>query len=72
MKKKIYFNFILAVLFMIVPSVFFAFEVDPNESPEIDPPPSAPIDGALIYVFVGAILLAVYFFYLCNLKNLKK
>ena len=71
MSKKFYFNFILVVLFMIVPSVLFAFEGDPNESPEIEPPP-APIDGALVYLFVGAILLAVYFFYRSNLKIERK
>lgn len=71
MSKKFYSNFILVVLFMIVPSMIFAFEVDPNESPELDPPPPAPIDGALVYLFVGAIFLAVYFYYFYNLKNIK-
>lgn len=64
-------NFFRVFLFSIVPSVLFAFEGDPNESPDIDPPP-APINGALIFLFVGAILLAVYFFYRSNLKIERK
>lgn len=56
---------------MIVAPVLFAFDGVPDDSPEIDPPP-APIDGVLVYLFVGAILLAVYFFYLSNLKNIKE
>lgn len=71
MSKKIYCNFILSVLFMIVPSVLFASDEFPNESPELEPPP-APIDGVLVYLFVGAIFLAAYFFYRSNLKTEKK
>lgn len=69
--KKSYFNFISGVIFMLFPSFLFAFDVDPNDSPELEPPP-APIDGVLVYLFVGAILLAVYFVYSSNLKLEKK
>lgn len=71
MRDNFFINFFRAFLFSIVPSVLFAFDGDPNESPEIEPPP-APIDGALIFLFVGAILLAVYFFYRSNLKIERK
>lgn len=71
MLKKFYLNFTLVLFFLFIPTVLFAFEGDPNESPEIEPPP-APIDGALVYLFVVAILLAVYIFYRSNLKIERK
>ncbi len=68
MSKNLKLNFMLISLFIVMPSVMFAQDLEP----EIDPPPPAPIDGALVYLFVGAILLAVYFFYRSNLKIERK
>ena len=57
----------LALLFMVLPIVVKAAE-DPLDSGEIDPPPPAPIDENLIFLWVAAVLFVAYFFYKNNLK----
>lgn len=63
MIKKTNVDFILVILFAILPSFLFA----QSESDPIETPPAAPIDDNIIYLFVGALILALYYFYLKNL-----
>jgi hypothetical protein len=60
------------VLFCLAPALVFAQGIEPPPPPpppsagSIDPPPAASINDHLVYLFVLALALAVFFFMKAN------
>jgi hypothetical protein len=72
-KKKIIFNLLFGLLFIAIPNVMSAQDIDPPPPyEEIDPPPASSIDTSIVFLLVAGIAFAAYYFYKTNSKMEKK